>query len=121
VIQTPKRHYFNDIETKKLTDTTEDYITLKRVEEGKEYHYTSVAAMNDTSDFTGLKFGVLKAGKKIWLEHETILSKDTWYPIEKEIVVTQGDQLIVAFNGITANDICHVSYNGYWFEKPGGK
>jgi hypothetical protein len=67
----PKRHYFTVEKTKVGDASVELDIEFGKVPEGKEYHYISVASVNQTTNYATVKFGILKGGQKIWLAEET--------------------------------------------------
>ena len=110
----PRRHYFTDEKTTTLDTSTEGLVKFSRVGEGKEYHYTNISAVNNTTSGYTLKFGILKIEQKIWLEEETNCTKGVTYSNEKEIVVTATNQLIVGFFGGGSSDKVEVRVNGYW-------
>jgi len=116
----PRRHYFHGTETKKLTDTKEDFIELPRVREGYEYHYTLVSVRNRDNNYTRLTIGI-KRGEK--LDHgpsEKSPLKGEWYFHDEELVAPSGSRLVAKLEGVTANDLCDLSYFGYYCKIDGG-
>jgi len=110
----PKRHYFTGMVTKRLSNITRDFIehVVRKVD--MEYHYVVAAAMNETTNFSGLLRGIKRGDRFIPLDHELNPIRNVWYRTDYEIVCTEGENLAFAFDGITANDRCHVTYHGYF-------
>lgn len=115
----PKRMYFTQSKEAVLTNTTLDYIILDRAEEGEELHYEKIGVANLTTANTKAHVGIRKGGKDIWLETLTLTTAGNYYSPRRVITVTAGDQLIVGFAGITANDKCIVNVNGYRVKNAG--
>jgi len=117
----PRRHYFSGTKTEKLTDTAKDFIRLEPVREGYEYHYTLVSVRNRNSNYTRLTLGIERAGKIDHGPSEKSPLASEWYFHDSEIVVTQGCRLVAVLEGITVNDVCDLSYFGYFCKIGGGK
>ena len=113
----PKRHYFTGSKQEALSNTTVDYITLDRVPEGFEYHYDAVSATDlDNAPTGNIEIGILHHGEFLVFWSESISAAGNYVTCRRPLVVTAGDQLQVAFKGITAGDKCKVNYNGYWVQ-----
>jgi len=116
----PRRHYFHGTKTEKLTDITKDFIKLEPVEEGYEYHYTLISVRNRNNPYTRLTIALERAGKIDHGPSERNPLAHEWYFFKDEIVAPAGSKLIAIFEGITAGDVCDLSYFGYYC-KIGGK
>jgi len=115
----PKRTYFTEQHQKKLTDTTLDYIVLDKAEEEEELHYEKIGVSEKTTAGKVAHVGIRKGSQDIWLETLTLTTAGYYYSPTREITVTQGNQLVVGFAGIAANDVCEVNVNGYRVKNAG--
>lgn len=86
----------------------------EQVERGQRLVLQRIAAVDETTDFTTLRFGVEKLGGVDWFSHQGSPSADRYYWEKSGIPhLIENERLVVRFTGTTDGDQLRANLFGY--------
>ena len=88
-------------------------VDLDRVPEGEVWVLDHVAAEDETTAFTEIRVGILRAGTFVPLEDQESPAAGVLYTIPDPIRLAAGERLRARFVGSTSADVLKVYANGY--------
>ena len=98
----------------KVSDGSTDIdIESERVERGFRLVLQRIAAIDKTTAFTTLKFGIGGHGNPLWFSQQASPLINTWYWEDRPIHLVFGEFVIARFTGTTTSDELRLNLIGY--------
>lgn len=111
-----KKDWFRWRGVKVAAAATEE-IAFPRVEPGRHYHITRVAVENETSTSTDVRILVRGHGWDHYIEEKDTLAADTLYRENEPFHLSEGEDLVAKFTGVSVNDDLRFYVEGYWLDQ----
>lgn len=93
--------------------STDVDIESERVQRGERVVLQRISAIDETTAFTRLRFGVGGHGKPIWFSEQDSPGADNWYWEKEPIHLVEGEFLVARFTGTTTGDQLRLHLLGY--------
>lgn len=95
-------------------DAGQNELTFGPVRVGRKYCVQRATAINETSAFTSLKVIVRDRPNDFVDSQQDSPQANIPYWTDKDIYLTEGQELVIQFNGCTANDVLRAWLRGWW-------